>query len=446
MRLAILLVLVGTTLTEALTGVVEYKVVVALATFAVGAGSWWKGRSRHSSVPARGWLWGLVALVAFQLVPLPPFLLRLVSPGSYSLYNADLLTQSRAWHPITLSPIATALNLVVVASFSLFYGAIFREFGDSRWRRRLAWVLVGLALVLTVEALYQESSPEPHRILSIWQLEFEDWGVFGLFTNRNHFAGYLALVIPLSLGFTAEAWQAVALGWQHRAVRKWLVLGEASAGRALIYSAVSMVLIVGVLATQSRGGTAAFLLSAAVLPLSFRSRSRALGLVVVLAFAGAIWVDFDGIIRGFQTRGVTTDRVDMWRDTLQLIPLFPFFGTGLGAFGATYLHYQTYWRGSYSIVRAHNDYLQILLDMGPVGLVLAGGALFTALRRIVANASESAFNAGLLAGIVASMAHVVVDFDWQIPAIGLTFIAVVGIALHSGHRRRNRVESAGFGS
>jgi O-antigen ligase len=427
--------LVVAPLTEVLTGSTYYKLILAGVALLAGVASWLASLGdERRPVPGARWLFGLVALVAFQLVPLPPAILSVLSPGSYGLYNADSLVRSGAWHPLTINPVCTTWDLLELAGFALFYGAVHREFRHDEARRTLGWVLVGVGLGLTVEALYQESTPDPHKILGIVSLDFEDWGVFGLFSNRNHFAGYLLLVAPVGLGLAVEAWREVARAWRRRRVRGWLELGESSGGRGLVRSAVAMVLVVGVLATQSRGGVAAFVLSAAVLPFAFRSRLRALGVVVLLVVAGALWVDFGGLVQGFENRGVMGSRVDLWLDAARLVPEFPLFGTGLGAFGPAYLHYQTFWRG-YAIVRAHNDYLQILLDTGFLGAIMALGLFLTTLPKVFRNASLSAFNAGLLGAILASMAHAFVDFDWQLPAIGLTFIAVVAIALHRGHVR-----------
>jgi hypothetical protein len=51
--------------------------------------------------------------------------------------------------------------------------------------------------------------------------------------------------------------------------------------------------------------------------------------------------------------------------------------------------------------------------------------------------------AGIFAGIAASGAHAVVDFDWQIPANAAGFVALCGLAVaghrpQAGHRPRRR--------
>src|SRR5262249_60339819 len=91
---------------------------------------------------------------------------------------------------------------------TLFYGAVFREFGDERARRRLCRAVVFTGLLLTVIALVQAVSPDPHRIYGVWKPTF-DWAVFGPYVNRSHFGGYIVMAIPLALAFALEALQSL---------------------------------------------------------------------------------------------------------------------------------------------------------------------------------------------------------------------------------------------
>src|SRR4029453_11303284 len=104
--------------------------------------------------PGRRALLLLHGLVLFQLVPLPPWLLRLLSPGSFAFYNDHLLVPLTAWRPVSVSPPDTLRGLAFLAGFPLLCGAVFRELGgDVRRRRRVAGTVVGVALLMTLVAL-----------------------------------------------------------------------------------------------------------------------------------------------------------------------------------------------------------------------------------------------------------------------------------------------------
>ena len=65
--------------------------------------------------------------------PLPPALLRVLSPGSYAFHDAQLLVPPlAAWKPISVSPRDTLRGLAFLAAFSLLALAVFRELAEGR--------------------------------------------------------------------------------------------------------------------------------------------------------------------------------------------------------------------------------------------------------------------------------------------------------------------------
>lgn len=79
----------------------------------------------------------------------------------------------------------------------------------------------------------------------------------------------------------------------------------------------------------------------------------------------------------------------------------------------------------------HDEYLQVLTDLGIAGAVLAA-VLFVAAGRLLWRARASSPDRALWAGAVAAAAafllHSGFDFIWQVPAIPLTVAAIVGLA------------------
>ena len=123
--------------------------------------------------------------------------------------------------PVTVNPADTVRGFVFLVGMSLLYGAAFREFEDAALaappgRHRGP----DRAFVMTLVALVQAASPEPTRIYGIWKPEW-DWGVFGPYVSRNHFAGYMVLAIPVAVAFTAESALAVGRPWRRGASGGW---------------------------------------------------------------------------------------------------------------------------------------------------------------------------------------------------------------------------------
>jgi O-antigen ligase len=420
-------------------GSVHEPAFIPLLGLAIAGGlfSWARGHWARSlgaevpPVPARRLLLALHLLVLVQLVPLPPLLLRVVSPGSFSFYNDTLLMPPlTAWRPVSVSPPDTWRGLAFLVAFSLFFGAVFREFGEDRWRRRLAGVVVGTGGLLTLVALLQAASGTT-TIYGLWK-PTHDYAVFGPYVNRNHFAGYLVMAIPLALAFTVEAFQALGRAWRRRRVG-WLALGGPEGSAAIRQATVAMFLVVGLLASQSRGGVVAFAVSTAALPLAFRHRRQAVVVIAAIAILGLAWIGLGGVIEGFEKRGLEASRLVLWEDMARMIPRFPVLGVGFNAFGTAYLRYQTIWRMLF-IGEAHNDYLQVLLDLGLVGSALVASLLVTLFRAAARAASRTPLDAGILGALLALGFHALVDFNWQIPANALTYVALSALAVRRTSR------------
>jgi O-antigen ligase len=441
LRVPILVLLAAAPL--ALGAVHEPAFVPLLAAGTViGLASWGRGhwaRAHGHATPAVAGtrlLLILHALVLLQLVPLPPALLRVVSPGSHAFYEAMSLVPI-GWRPITLNPADTARGFAFLAGISLLYAAVYREFAADRWRRLLAGTVVATGCAMTLLALVQAQSADPTRIYGVWKPRW-DWGVYGPYVSRNHFAGYLAMAIPIALGFAAESVHHVRRSWRARRFG-WVALGEPSGTALVRRAAAAMVLVVGLLASHSRGGLLAFTAGVVALVALLRGGRRlVLPLAAALALAALFWVDVSATQRAFLTRGLQQSRLALWRDALRMVPDFPLLGAGFNAFGTSYVHYQTIeryeWYGE-----AHNEYLQALVDTGLAGAALAAALLLRLLRRGAAAARTTALDAGLLGALFACAVHNVVDFNWQIPANAATFAAVAGAVM----RRAADVERSG---
>jgi hypothetical protein len=365
--------------------------------------------------------------VLLQLVPLPPALLRIVSPGSAAFHERLAIVSGGEWRPVSVSPPDTLRGLLFLAGMSLLYAAVFRLFRDGSQRRRLATAVALTGLAVTVVALVQASSGEP-RIYGLWRPR-HDWAVFGPYVNRNHFAGLIVMAIPLALGLALEALTGLRRAWSRR---RWLSIGDAAGNAAVRHFAVSAALVTGLLASRSRGGFVAFVVAAIALPLASRRRAPAVAVAGAAGGVAVLWVGLDAILRGFEMRGLGPSRLVLWSDALRMLPDFPAFGAGFNAFGTAYRPYQTFWPYLF-VGEAHNEYLQLLLDTGLAGAAVGAAILAKLFVAAVRGAGRSALGAGIFAALLAECVHNLVEFNWQIPANAATFAAVAGLAV-SGSR------------
>jgi O-antigen ligase len=373
-------------------------------------------------------------------------LLRGISPGSFALYDQQLLVPPLVdWKPISVSPPDTLRGLAFLGGFSLLATAVLHELGEGRWRRRLLRSIVFTGLALTVVALLQAGSSEPRRLYGIWQPRW-DWAVFGPYVNRNHFANYLVMAAALSVGFALESLARLRAAWTTRR-RGILLLGEAEGLAFARAAGVVMVIVAGLVASQSRGGVSAFALAMLLLPLAAKHRRSTALAILLLVALGVLWIGTGGVQQAFETRGVRGSRLELWRDMLPMVRHFPVFGVGWNAFATAYPWYQTIWKTEW-IGEAHNDYLQALLDGGAIGLALVCALLALVFRGALTRARRSPVDLGVLGALMGLALHGLVDFGGQIPANAATGIALAGLALvpHARERGRPRLDGERSGS
>jgi O-antigen ligase len=143
-----------------------------------------------------------------------------------------------------------------------------------------------------------------------------------------------------------------------------------------------------------------------------------------------LWLEPAGLTRSFESRGFGLGRARIWADAVRLVPDFPLLGVGFNAFGTAYPRYQTIWKSNW-IGEAHNEYLQVLIDLGLLGAVLASALLLLLLRAALHVARRGqALDAGLLGSVLAACLHNLVEFNWQIPANAVCFAVLAGVTMH----------------
>jgi len=100
-------------------------------------------------------------------------------------------------------------------------------------------------------------------------------------------------------------------------------------------------------------------------------------------------------------------------------------------------------------MHTHNQWINVLSELGLVGLVLfvvaVGGLLVAALRPLgrAARDADRGLLAALQAAIVAFAAHMTIDWDWDMAAAALAFLLLAGVAAAYVRGRRADLAAAG---
>jgi O-antigen ligase len=255
-------------------------------------------------------------------------------------------------------------------------------------------------------------------------------GAVGFFANQNHMATLLLMSIPITAAL----------------VMTTKLRGRSSAGRLGIALSFLVLLLVGV---ALNGSLAAFglvvpvvLASGALVPGGARWRKLILP-VSALALGGALIAVAATPIAssGLRSEASTSlnSRAVIWRTTARAIgDSFP-AGTGLGSFEQVYRQYEDPEKVSQEYVNhAHNDYLELILELGLGGLMLIVLFLIwwgvAAVKIWSSMVSTSFARAGTIA-TAAVLAHSVVDFPLRTSAISALFAACLGLMSHDVWKR-----------
>lgn len=424
-----------------------------LAASAFGMGLWAVVRTGAWRDPRLRTLTAALAAVAtamaLQLVPLPYGIVQALAPGMDGFLREYLLGyEPPSWHALSIDSGQTAVTLALLVAFGTLLIGLTRA---VRYMR-LDWLLtqlLGLGVALAIAGVLQKALAEPNQplVYGFWRPVYGG-NPFGPFVNRNHFAGWMLMALPLVIGYAAaeleRAARPRAASW--RLWLRWLVTTEAS--RFLVAAVGVLSMGMSVVLTGSRSGVAGLAVALGafgyfVVRRASGRRPRALAAASMAALLAAIllWAGPAEIVERFASAsGHAEGRLSAWRDTWRIMQAFPAAGTGLGTYGLSMLVYQTAGRPEIYL-QAHNDYIQIASEggllVGLPALALVGVIVSAIRRRLRAGEDDTRtrwIRAGAVAGLLGIAAQSLVEFSLQMPGNTLLFVVVAAIAMHRPSR------------
>jgi O-antigen ligase len=344
------------------------------------------------------------------LTPLWPPLLLLATVAL-----AQLLLQS------TASSYDTRMDLNLLAAYAILLFLATQVFRTSDEWRSFVWFIMVFGFLTAVFGILQQVTFNGKLY---WFREMRYGGIpFGPYVNRNHFAGFIELVVPVAL--------------------VPLILGKVRKERWYLVTIFALLPIGALFLSASRGGVVSFGVEVGVLVLMMLLRRTggqhvlSGGLVLLLAFLLVSWLGVKQVLDRFsslQSLEVNSGkRASMRQDTWRIFLDHPWAGTGLGTLQTVFPAYETNYDGKV-VNHAHNDYLEGLAETGIAGglcgAAFLGILFFVSLRQLLQR--DKPFAAALhLSGLVACsgfLVHSLVDFNLHIPANALLFLLMAHLA------------------
>ena len=415
------------------TGRYQYLLVLGLLAMLLSL-----GRSQDEWSPLRGRVlrWAAVLLPAYvllQVVPLPVAVLRVLSPARAEAIDAlGPVGAKVSFASLSVFPAGTFQYFLLVCGYMLIFLLVCKLMGRFDLGLWLAiWPIVGLAALEAGLGLWQYFGGTGGQIR---------WGTYA---NHNHYSGFLEMALPFAVMYPVAMLRRAHSRW-HSSIPPALAASGVWALAVLIFA--------GIILSFSRMGFIATLSSLFVIgtlvlgstqlnwmTVSRRRRWVAFGIVAALALAGFVFLPPERLIHRFaefvSTDGLTSQgRKDLWAETIPLIRAYPIFGCGLGGYETAFSRFKI----SGILVTddfAHNDYLQLLAELGTIGFVIGAALAFSVVRVGVRAAVKSSdpearyLGVACLGALFAIALHSLVDFNLYIPANAMLLAWISGVTI-----------------
>jgi O-antigen ligase len=406
----------------------------------------------------------LVAAAALvQTVPLPLSIRVALSPATESFLRSTDVPYAAAMaldeqgaagvpvapprRPLSLNPAATARAAALLAGFTVLLAGLTRYLGRNG-PRALVPAMIGLGVLVAIVGIVQKAVLGDHayggmKIYGIWAPHYKLTTPFGPFVNKNHYAGWMLMALPLAVGYLIGLAESGAARVRPRWRDRLLWLSSPDGGRLQLAAGAILIMGAALALTKSRSGIAcgALTLAAAAFSAargrrSVKARLAVAGALAVLVALPMLWADVDLASRFTSGAESVELRRQAWHDALAIVRDFPVTGTGLNTYGTATLVYNTA-RTDLHFQEAHNDYLQLAAEGGLLIGIPALVAMAACVRGVGRRLAEDRHDLmaywmrfGAAVGLAGIALQSAVEFSLQMPGNAALFAVLCAIALH----------------
>ena len=300
--------------------------------------------------------------------------------------------------------------------------------------RKMAVILAVYGCVIASFALLQGVAPNG-KLYWMRTPRLGGW-IYGPYVNHNHYAGLMELLVPIPL----------VISLSHLAHEK-----------TRIASGIAAAVMVGtIFLSGSRGGMLAIFVELSILGVVLSRQKKSMRIAIA---AGAFAVVLVSLLVWLGGKELTTRvasisteargeisggmRLSIDHDAIQMFRHRPVLGWGLGTFPVVYPEFRSFFT-NFFVNEAHNDYLQLLSEMGLLGfgtMIWFFIVLFRQIPRKIQQWPSSVSGALTLActlGISGILVHSLIDFNLQIPANAALFYVFCTLAAAPPLLQRSR--------
>jgi O-antigen ligase len=430
------------------------------------------GKVRSSSaIRFPGWLKVLPAIALgaaiIQIIPLPISIVAALSPRAGVIWrglSAEGLAGAAGaggagggWATLSLVPNFTLYELIRYIFYFLFAYLVYRHVSTRKRVKIFVFLLFAAACFQSFYGL-AEFFGGTQRIFGFQREAYMD-SATGTFINRNHFAGFLEMIFPISVGYLLARASFFAMKRGGSLKERILWFSQERLQKVVVFGIVPVLIGVGIFFSRSRTGIFLFFASIflMVVALSGAGGRRPEGVegtggpreagvsrpifgkvirtVLLLVVFAVILIGIKPVIERFSFAALAHEvRPVYFKNTVEIIKDFPIAGTGLGTYLYAYPMYEKKYSGDL-LDHAHNDYLELLAEGGIVAgglmIVVAFGALIWLFARWAKRNDHLVRGVGLgcLVGIASILIHSLTDFNLHITANAVLFVTLYALGM-----------------
>jgi O-antigen ligase len=413
------------------------------------------GAGRPLSRPLQSFLILLSLVPLIQLLPVTMGLWAELPGRAFyaeSIRLANGNSSGLDWRAISLIPSATeAAWLALLPPLAVFVVALRLD------RERLLILVLVFLGIATLQALLG---------LAQYGSAAQTDSALGTYLNRNHLAGLLEMALPVSLallaatvGHTRPPHAAGRHGRRKRTFRQWVArFSVTRINQAAALGAVSLAILLGLIFTRSRAGVTLAMVGILLSTLMFSYRlggRNTYGLIGTFTAVGVGTASLIGLVpvwsRFTYTDPFEDGRWKIFDATVRAIGEFFPLGSGAGTFVEVLRRFHPASFPGVTINRAHNDYLEWLLEFGLIaGVLILVWLLFYVRQwgRVWKRGDWTIWRfaqAGAGIALLLMMLHTLVDYNLRTPANAVATALVAAVFFHrtrSDEGRRDRKQRA----
>ena len=345
----------------------------------------------------------------------------LLSPLLLPLFLFALVVFAQWTFHLTASSYHTRIELQLLLVYLLLLFLTVQAFRSLEHLRTFAWFIMIFGFAICTFGVLQHLTFNGKLY---WFREMRYGGIpFGPYANRNHFAGFAELIMPMALVPMA--------------------LGKVRRERLFVVGLFAVMPIVALFMSASRGGilaAAVQLLFLAAWMAIRRTAGRQLlagGALLLVAVLLISWLGVKKTLDRFaalQTLEASeSKRTSMRHDTWRIFLDHPWVGTGLGTLQTVFPKYETNYDGKI-VNHTHNDYLEALAETGALGGICCTWFLVVLAvegwkrLQFAENSFVAILHFSALMACLGLVVHSFVDFNLHIPANALLFFLMAHLA------------------